>query len=94
MGVKTGLSRLKKKSLRVFENRVLRKMSGSKREEMAGDLRRLHSEDLHNLYATPITIRMIKPRKMRWERHVASMREMSNVYKILNGKLEETLRKT
>jgi hypothetical protein len=73
--------------LRVFENRVLRRTFGPKREKVAGGWRRLHNEELHNLYASPYIIRVIKLRRMRWEGHVARMREMRNAYKILVRKL-------
>jgi hypothetical protein len=58
--------------------------------------RKLHDEELHNLYSSPNIIRMTKSRKMRWEGHVAQMGEKSNAYKILVGKLQEkiTSRKT
>jgi hypothetical protein len=55
----------------VFENRVLRRIFGPKREEVAGGWRRLHNEELHNLYTSPNIIWVIKPRKVRWEGHVA-----------------------
>jgi hypothetical protein len=58
--------------LRVFENRVLR-IFGPKRDEVTGGWRKLHNEELHNLYSSPSTIRMIKSRKMRWAGHVARM---------------------
>jgi hypothetical protein len=54
----------------VFENGVLRKIFGPRREEVAGDWRRLHKEELHNSYASPNIIRMIRSRRMRWARHV------------------------
>jgi hypothetical protein len=57
--------------LRVFENRVLRRIFGSKRDEVTGDWRKLHNEELHNLYSSPNIIRMIKSRKMGWLGHVA-----------------------
>jgi hypothetical protein len=57
--------------LRVFENRVLRGIFGPKREEVAGGLRRLHNEELHNLYTSSSIIRVIKSRRMRWVGHVA-----------------------
>jgi hypothetical protein len=71
-----------------IENRVLRRISGSKREEVAGDWRRLHNEELHNFYASPNIIRVIKSRRMRWAGHVAHMGGMRNVYRILVGKSE------
>jgi hypothetical protein len=74
--------------LKVSENRVLRRISGPRTEEVAGGWRRLHNEELHNLHASPYTIRIIKSRKMRWTEHVARMGEMRNAYKILIGKPE------
>jgi hypothetical protein len=61
--------------LRVFENRAPMRMFGPKREEVAGGWRRLHNEELHNLYVSPHIITVIKSRKMRWERHVTRMGE-------------------
>jgi hypothetical protein len=57
----------------LFENRVLRRLSGPKRDKVTGGWRKLHNEELHNLYSSPSIIRMIKPRRMRWEGHVARM---------------------
>jgi hypothetical protein len=59
--------------LRVFENRMLRRIFGTRREEVTGDWRKLCNEGLHNLYSSPNVIRMIKSRRMRWARHVARM---------------------
>jgi hypothetical protein len=59
--------------LRVFENRVLRRIFGSKRDEVTGGSRKLHNEELHNLYNSPSIIRMIKSRRMRWAGDVARM---------------------
>jgi hypothetical protein len=59
--------------LRVFENRVLRRIFGPKRDEVRGDWRKLHNEELHNLYISPNIIRMIKSRTMRWAGHVARL---------------------
>jgi hypothetical protein len=70
--------------LRVFENRVLRRIFGPKKEVVAGGWRRLHNEELQNFYASPNVILVIKLR-MRWVRHVASMGEMRNAYNILFG---------
>jgi hypothetical protein len=66
VGVKFNLT------LRVFENRVLRRIFGPKREEVAGDWRKLRDEELHNLHLSNI-IRAIVSRKLRWARHVASL---------------------
>jgi hypothetical protein len=66
----------------------LRKIFGSKREEVAGSWRRLRNEELHNLYTSSNTIRIIKSRRMRRARHVARLGEMRDVYKILVGKPE------
>jgi hypothetical protein len=57
--------------LRVFENRVLRRIIGPKRDEETGGWRKLRNEDLHNLYSSPSIIRMIKSRRMRWTGHIA-----------------------
>jgi hypothetical protein len=72
--------------LRVFE--MLRIIFGPKRAEVTGDWRKLHNEDLHNLYSSPNIIRMIKSRRMRWARHVVRMGETTNACRILVGKPE------
>jgi hypothetical protein len=59
--------------LGVFENRVLRRICGPKRDEVTGELRKLHNEELHNLYTSPNIIRQIKSRRKRWAEHVARM---------------------
>jgi hypothetical protein len=59
--------------LRVFENRVLRRIFGPKRDEATGGWRKLHNEEFNNLYSSPSIIRMIKSRRMRLEGHVARM---------------------
>jgi hypothetical protein len=68
--------------LRVFENRVLRRIFGNKREEVTGGWRKLHDEELHGLYSSPSIVRMIKARRMRWAGHVARMGEAKNAYSI------------
>jgi hypothetical protein len=61
-------------------NRVLRRIFGPKRDEMTGAWRRLHNEELHDLYSSPSIIRIIKSRRMRWADHVARMGEKRNSY--------------
>jgi hypothetical protein len=63
----------------VFENRVLRRISGPKRDEVTGEWRKLHNEELHNLYSSPDIIRQAKSRRMRWAGHVARMGEERKV---------------
>jgi hypothetical protein len=64
--------------LRVFENGVLRSIFGPKRDEETGGWRKLHNEELHNLYSSPSIIRMIKSRGMKWAGHVARIVEKGN----------------
>jgi hypothetical protein len=71
----------------VSENRVLKRIFGLKREEVAGGWRRLHNEELHNLYASPDIIWAIKLSGMSWKKHVARMVDMRYAYKILVGEL-------
>jgi hypothetical protein len=66
----------------VFENRVLRRIFGPKRDDVTGDWRKLHDDELHNLYPSPNIIRTIKSRRMRWARHVARMGKTRNAYRI------------
>jgi hypothetical protein len=70
----------------VFENRVMRRIFGSKRDEETGECRKLHNEELHNLYFLSSIIRMIKSRRMRWMGHVARMGVKMNAHRILVGK--------
>jgi hypothetical protein len=70
--------------LRVFENRVLRRIFGPKREDVAVASRRLHNEEVHNLDASLNIFRVIKSR-MRWARRVARMVDLENAYKIVIG---------
>jgi hypothetical protein len=69
--------------LRVFENRVLRRIFGPKIDEVAGEWRKLHNEELHNLYSSPDIIRQVKSRRMRWAGHVARIEGERKVYKVL-----------
>jgi hypothetical protein len=72
----------------VFENRVLRRIFGPKRDEVTGEWRKLHNEELRDLYSSPSIIRIIKSRRMRWAGHVARMREKKIAYRLLVGKPE------
>jgi hypothetical protein len=72
--------------LRVFDNRVLRRIFGPKRDRVTGGWRKLHNEELHNLYSSPSIIRITKSRRMRWAGHVAQMGEKRNGYRLLVGK--------
>jgi hypothetical protein len=65
-------------SLRVFENRVLRRIFGPKRDEVTGGWRQLHNEELRDLYSSPTIIRLIKSWRIRWTGHVAQMGEKKN----------------
>jgi hypothetical protein len=72
----------------VFENRVLRRKFGLKRDEVTGEWRKLHNKELHDLYSSPSIIRIIKSKRMRWAVHVARMGEKRNSYRLLVGKPE------
>jgi hypothetical protein len=74
--------------LRVFQNRMLRKIFGPKKDEVTGGRRKLHNEELRDLYSSLSIIRMIKTRRMRWAGHVARMGKNRNEYKLLMGKPE------
>jgi hypothetical protein len=74
--------------LKVFENTVLRRIFGPKRDEVTGEWRKLHNEELHNLYSSPDIIGRVKSRRMRLAWHVARMGEERKVYKVLVRKPE------
>jgi hypothetical protein len=74
--------------LRVFENRVLRRVCGPKRDEVKGEWRKLHKEELNDLYSLPSIGRVVKSRRMRWAGHMALMGEDRGVHRLLVGKLE------
>jgi hypothetical protein len=78
-----------KHRLQVSENRVLRRIFGPMRDEIIGGWRKLHNEELHNLYSSPNMMRLIKSRKMGWAGHVACMGEKLNAYRILVGSQKE-----
>jgi hypothetical protein len=71
--------------LRVFENRLLRRIFGPTRGEVTVDCRKLHNGELHNLYSSPEIIRQLNSRRMRWAGHVARMGEGRNVYRVRMG---------
>jgi hypothetical protein len=73
--------------LRVFENRVLRRIFGPKRE-VDGSWRKLHNDEIHSLYSSPNIFRVIKSRRMRWAGHVTRMGEWRAVYRVLVGRPE------
>jgi hypothetical protein len=65
----------------LFENRVLRRIFGPKRDEVMGEWRKLHSEELHDLYSSPSVIRIVKSRRMRWADHVVRTWKKRNTYR-------------
>ena len=74
--------------LRVFENRVLRRIFGAERDGVTGELRKLHNEELNDLYCSPNIVRVIISRTMIWAGHVARMGVGRGVYRVLMGKSE------
>ena len=89
MGVELGHSHLREEHrLRVFENRVLRRIFQPKRDQITGEWRKLHNEDLNDQYPTPNTVWVKKSRRMRWAGHVAPMGERRGLYRVLVGKPE------
>jgi hypothetical protein len=74
--------------LRMFENRMLRRIFGTKKDGVTGGWGNLHNEELHNLYSSPSVIRIINSRRMRWAGHVARMGAKRNLYRLLEGKPE------
>jgi hypothetical protein len=72
----------------VFENRVLRRVFGPKRDEVTGEWRKLHNEELSDLYSLPSIMRVVKSRRMRWTGHVALMGKGRDVHRVLVGKTD------
>jgi hypothetical protein len=72
----------------VFENKVLRRLFGPKRDEVTGEWRKLHNEELNDLYSLPNIVRVVKSRRMRWAGHVANMEEDRGMYRVLVRKPE------
>jgi hypothetical protein len=88
IGETWSLTLREERKLRVFENRVLRKIFGPKRDEVTGEWRKLHNEELNDLCCSPNIVRVIKSRKMRWAGHVARMGVKRDAYRVLVGKYE------
>ena len=77
------LSLMEERRRWVFENRVLRRIFGPRRDEVTGEWRKLHIEELNDLYCSPNIVRVIKSRRMKWAGHVARMGERRGVYRVL-----------
>jgi hypothetical protein len=77
-----------KRRPRVFENRTLRRIFESKRDEVTREWRKLHNEEFNDMYSSPHIIRVIKSRRIRWAEHVAHMEESRGVHRVLVGKPE------
>ena len=88
MVVKLSLTLREEHRLRVFENKVLRKIFGAKRNEITGEWRKLHNAELRVLYSSPNIINNLKSRRLRWAGHVARMEQFRNAYRVLVGKPE------
>jgi len=76
------------RKLKLFENMVLRRIFGPRRDEVMGEWRRLHNEELNDMYFAPNIVRVIKSRRMRWAGHVSHMGEERGGYRVLVGKPE------
>ena len=72
----------------MFENKVLRKIFGAKKDEITGEWRKLHNVELHALYSSPNIVRSLKSRQLRWAGHIARMEQSRNAYRVLVGKPE------
>jgi len=82
------LTRREERKLRVFESMVLRRLFGPRKDEVTGEYRKLHKDELNDLYSSPNIVRVIKSRRMRWARHVARMGEERVMYRVFLGKPE------
>jgi len=83
------LTSREKRRLRVFENRVLRRIFGPERDEVTGEWRKLHNKELNDVYCSPNIVRVIKSRRMRWAGHVARLGEKKGADRVLVGNLRE-----
>ena len=88
MVVKQNLSPWGRTIIRVYENKVFRKIFGDKKDEIAGEWRNLHNAELHAFYSSPNITRSLKSRRLRWAGHVARMEQSRNAYRVLVGKPE------
>jgi hypothetical protein len=88
MKARPRLTLREERKLRVFENRVLRRIFGPKRDKVVGEWRNLHNEELNVLCFSPTIVRVIKSRRMRWAEHVAIIGEERGAYRVLVGKPE------
>jgi hypothetical protein len=86
--MKRSLILREERRLRVFENRVLRRVFGPQRDEVTGKWRKLHNEELNDLYSLPNIVRVVKSRRIRWAGHVACMGEDRGVHRVLVWKPE------
>ena len=82
------LTLMEERKLRVFENMVLRRIFGPRRDEVMGEWRRLHNQELNDLYTSSNIVRVIKSKRMRWAGHAVSMGEERRAYRVLVGKPE------
>jgi len=87
-GCETWSLTLREECRQTFENKVLREIFEPKRDKVTGEWRKLHNEELNDLYSSPNIVRVIKSRIMRWAGHVASMEEKRGLYRVLVGKPE------
>ena len=85
-GCETWSLKLQERKLWVFENMMLRRIFGPRRDEVTGEWRRLHNEELNDLHYSPNILWVIKSKRMRWAGHVARMGEERGVYRVLVGK--------
>jgi len=85
MGTKLGRSHGEERRLRVFKNGLLRRIFGPERDEVTGEWRQLHNEELNCLYSLPSIVPKIKSRRMRWAGHVVHMGERRSVYRSFGG---------
>ena len=76
---------MEERRLKLFENRLLRRIFGPKRDDVRGEWRKLHNEELNDLYCSPNIVRVIKSRRMRWVGHVALIGEGRGVYRVFGG---------